>query len=326
MVDPPAAEIVRRIFDLREKGEGLQAIADRLTAENVLTPRDYAFGRSGHPWGRESVRAILGNEAYIGNLVQLKQGSLSYKDRRQRCRPPETWVRIDGTHQPLVDRQTWDTVRALEKNGYQPRRVKRADLFLGLLFCACCQKALTRTVNRKFRGGEWREYTYYICRSHVCIGADALRELLLRELRAHFALLMPQREEIAAEIKSDIEMKWRETHQRELREKAAHEKRLWELDRLLGRLYEDRMKEELSQETYQALLARYERERTTLREALEGVKALGMPLGIEGKDMEEWFTPQTVSPEQLKAFIEKIEVGKEGGLQIHYSFEEPVLL
>lgn len=187
VIDPEAAKVVQDIFDLRQQGNSVQLISERLNEKGVLTPKDYADQKRRSCWCRESVRAILKNEAYIGNLVQLKQGHISYKDRRQRLRPPEAWVRVEGTHEPLIRREVWEAVRALDKKGC--RVVKTADPLSSFLFCACCERPLRRRVDRKFRSGAWREYTYYYCREHGSISRKALEGLLERELGCRDELL-----------------------------------------------------------------------------------------------------------------------------------------
>ena len=160
VIDPMTSEVVKKIFALRKDQCGIQAIANVLNGDHIPTPRDYAEGVLGHIWRRETVRAILNNEAYIGNLVQLKQGSLSYKDRRQKQKPPEEWARVLGTHEPIVDEDTWNAIRKMD--GIRPRRPKKEDLFAGLLYCGICGRAMKRVINHKDRGGKEKIYTYYI--------------------------------------------------------------------------------------------------------------------------------------------------------------------
>ena len=53
-----------------------------------------------------TIRVIIRNEAYIGNMVQMKTGTLSYKSKKFITKPEEDWIRIEGTHEPIIDRDT----------------------------------------------------------------------------------------------------------------------------------------------------------------------------------------------------------------------------
>ena len=302
VIDPEAAEVVRRIFSLRKEGMGFQAIADHLNGGHLPSPRDYAAGTTGHTWSRETVRAILGNEAYIGNLVQLKQGSISYKDHRQRQKPPEAWARVPGTHAPIVDKDTWRAVRALEQSGHKPRRGRREDPLVGLLYCSACGKAMKRVTNYKDRGA----YTYYICRGHVCIGEAVLREILSQELQ-----LWGIEEEVQETLKRQKKEELQGNRKRT-------EKRLLELEALMARLYEDRTNGKVSSETYACLMARYEAERSERQRERD-----------DAGDLQEW----AGEPEKMwRALISRIEVSpkerkeKRQELCIQYRFGEDILL
>ena len=170
VIDPEAAEVVRRIFALRLAGRTPKSIADELSMEGILPPKEYAAHKKGKQdrslgiWKRETIRWILENEVYTGTLVQLRQGSISYKDHRQKRNPRETWARVEGTHEPIVDRETWAAVQKTEKRRAPCK--EEATSFSGLVYCKVCGKPMKRIVNRKQRKSGMQTYTYYICREH----------------------------------------------------------------------------------------------------------------------------------------------------------------
>ena len=63
------------------------------------------------------VREILKNEAYIGNIVQMRKGTISYKNKTQVNRPQEEWVRAEGTHEPIISIELWETACKLGNRG-----------------------------------------------------------------------------------------------------------------------------------------------------------------------------------------------------------------
>ena len=109
---------------MKVQGSNAQEIARQLVREQIPTPRSYTSGAMDCGWRRETVRAILKNEAYIGNTVQMKQERVSYRDRRQRTKPAEMWVRVEGTHMPIIERDVWDAVRAMDRKETLGKRVR----------------------------------------------------------------------------------------------------------------------------------------------------------------------------------------------------------
>ena len=125
VIDEPAAAVVRRIFALRCQGISYRRIAGILNEEKVLPPRDYyyqAIGkpnpyRQNHVWNDVTVKVLLRNKAYIGNMVQNKTGTVSYKDHSQVSKPEEDWIRVSNTHEPIIDMDTWELVTQIARRG-----------------------------------------------------------------------------------------------------------------------------------------------------------------------------------------------------------------
>jgi len=123
VVDELAAPIVRRIFELRASGTGFRAIAEKLNNDGEISPREYYYQRkncenpnkSNRNWSENTVKDMLKNEAYIGNLVQGKLGTVSYKNPKIVTKPEPDWIRADGTHEPIVDRKLWNKVQRLRR-------------------------------------------------------------------------------------------------------------------------------------------------------------------------------------------------------------------
>jgi hypothetical protein len=118
IIDEETAPIVRRIFQMRSGGAGYRTIAAALNAEQVPSPKDIYFRKKGcenpykynHCWNDSTVRVILKNQAYIGNLEQGRTGSLSYKNHKLVNKPRENWITVENTHEPLIERSVWDEV------------------------------------------------------------------------------------------------------------------------------------------------------------------------------------------------------------------------
>lgn len=178
IVDHQAAEVVRRIFRMRSDGMSLRQIADAFNSEHIMNPRDYYYQRIGKPnprtmrhiWNTTTIKHILENEAYIGNMVQFKRGVVSYKNHKQRDKPPESWIRCEHTHEPLVSDEMWAAVQErFEGKGTKQRRKKDGELplFSGLLRCADCGSVMCykADMNRR-KDGSCAGRNAYCCRAY----------------------------------------------------------------------------------------------------------------------------------------------------------------
>ncbi len=179
-IDPYAAGIVRRIFALYLKGCGKKQIADLLNREGVLSPSEYKRslglpyenpGRRDRTilWSYSTINHILHKEIYAGNMVQgLKRQQLR---GRQQIQPPSQWIVVPGTHEPVIDRETWVRTQELLKNSGACRAghartghpAAAGDLpsrhpLAGLLRCGRCGCAMVKTSWRRADGS--REYAF----------------------------------------------------------------------------------------------------------------------------------------------------------------------
>ncbi len=126
-VDDEAAAIVRRIFAMCASGNGPSQIARILKKEQVLTPTMYAYTRYGmnhtcldtaHPynWSDSAIANLLENEIYLGNTVNMKYSTKSYKDKRRVEHSREECLVFKDTHPALITQEVWDIVQRVRKN------------------------------------------------------------------------------------------------------------------------------------------------------------------------------------------------------------------
>lgn len=133
--DPFAASVVRRIFEMYICGTGKSKIAEILTDEGILIPSLYKRQVLGQnyrnpnetkntgKWTFQTVSGILKNEVYIGNMVQNKSARISYKDKKKVAQPKSRWIRKEGTHRPIVDKEVFLRAQSLIEERASP--VKR---------------------------------------------------------------------------------------------------------------------------------------------------------------------------------------------------------
>ncbi|MBQ8942184.1 MAG: recombinase family protein, partial [Firmicutes bacterium] len=145
VIDPCAAKIVKRIFEMRARGISPHHICSTLNEEKVPTPTDYKYQKIGkvnpkktmHLWSPSVLRVMLKNPIYLGHLVQLKTTTVSYKNHKILKNDPEDMVVIENTHEPIISQELWDKVREVERSVSTGKRQKNGETtpLSGLMFC-----------------------------------------------------------------------------------------------------------------------------------------------------------------------------------------------
>lgn len=126
LIDKRAAEIVALIFMLKKDGWRIYHIAKLLNQKGILSPLAYKRQMEEHfqtgfqvhehtDWSSTAVKRILTNEIYTGTMVQGKERRISYKVKKSIPNPPECWVRVEGTHEPIVSKQLFEEVQEMLK-------------------------------------------------------------------------------------------------------------------------------------------------------------------------------------------------------------------
>ena len=150
--NPETAPIVKKIFKWRADGIGPTEIANRLNKAHVVTPSGYKKTNYSSRlidrdnWNISTVKKILINRVYTGDLVQHTQTKVSYKSKKKIAVDEKFWIIVNNTHEALVDKDTFKYVNNLRKRntrnyGVKTGREKR--LLEGKLFCKECSNRLT---------------------------------------------------------------------------------------------------------------------------------------------------------------------------------------
>ena len=171
IIDEEPAAIVRKIYAWFIAGKSIIGIAKELNERGIPNPSMYKRLKGmkyRHPagasndglWPDSSVRRILTNEMYIGNMVQGKNTTISYKIKKCRAIPKEEWIIVEGTHEPIIEKDTFYQAQALfNKNIRKSPTKSEVDLFSGLVRCADCHRIMNKKTNQHSYG----TYHYYRC-------------------------------------------------------------------------------------------------------------------------------------------------------------------
>ncbi len=232
-------------------------------------------------WGSASIFQMLQNQAYIGNMVQGKRQVVSFKTKKRRAIDPENWIVVEGTHEPIIDRELWDRVqKRIEGGHYVKRRLvdNELSLFAGVLRCADCGSIMAASsthANGQTTGRD--RCTRYVnngktaCSIHF-VKEDTLSAFVLNDIRLHAQLANAERERITAQLVNCMnQSQGREVHALE-REMREAQNRLLTIASNLKSLYEDKCLGKLTDSAFQSLMAGFTSEQSTLEQKLEGLR------------------------------------------------------
>ena len=152
IIDPVAAETVREVFMLYNNGYGKTAIARKLNERGIPNPTKYKVeqgvnykkpkNKIGTLWKYFSISNMLQNEMYIGNMVQGKYGSISYKSKKNKPKTKEKWVIVEGTHEPIIDIELWNNVQKKINANFKPYSKGQIGVFSKKCKCKYCDYTL----------------------------------------------------------------------------------------------------------------------------------------------------------------------------------------
>ena len=330
-VDDEAAAIVRRIFAMCASGNGPSQIARILKKEQVLTPTMYAYTRYGmnhtcldtaHPynWSDSAIANLLENEIYLGNTVNMKYSTKSYKDKRRVEHSREECLVFENTHPSIITREVWDVVQRVRKNKRRLTKMEEQNKYSGLVFCADCGSNMVLHRARTMSAS----YNHFTCRTYKKDGESCtghyirecvLDEVVLEDLRRVTAMARERPEEFAAYIGSRQSAEIQREIRRQEKELAAMRKRKAELDAIFKKLYEDSVLSRITTEQFQMLSSSYTEEQNQIAAGIPQKEADIQRLRetVSGTDgfldkAKRYMDITELTPELLRLFIEKIVV------------------
>lgn len=201
VVDPIAAEVVKKIFKMYADGYGYHRICEYLNNNNI-PPRSVYKKQKGSKfvcsncdletvrWNPDTIAQMLKNEVYIGNLVQGKTTHVSYKNHKKKKVAEKDWVRCENAHEAIIDMDTWNKVQSILGTHYRVKKNGQINYFTRKVYCSCCGKAFMRN-EFKVKSEKTGRRSYMQCKGnkkfHICdnnksIRTDKLEEILLNAI------------------------------------------------------------------------------------------------------------------------------------------------
>ena len=343
LVDPEAAEVVKRIFAMTIDGYGPYQIASKLKEEKVLIPSAY-LARHGegvnknktfkdvYGWGSSTICNILEKREYLGHTINFKTRK-HFKDKKSHYVPEDEWTIFENTHEPIIDQQTFDLVQKIRGNVRRyPDGWGEAAPLTGLLYCADCGGKMY--VHRTNNGKRISQYTCSqyskvpvgkLCMTQHRINEDVVLSLVSEMLKAIAEYAKHDRAEFVRVVQEAQSSQQTAEVKKQRSRLATAKQRVSELEVLLCKIYEDNILGKLSDSRYATLDAQYEKEQTELTAEISVLEKAVKSYEKHEKDADRFialidkyenFDKLTIA--MLNEFIEKIlvhERDRKGSIQ-----------
>ena len=279
VVDPVAADVVKRIFDLCMEGRGPMQIANQLKADKVLTPSAYrALQGIKTPnkkpedpcdWHSSTVVAILERREYTGCTVNFKTYTNSIWDKKQRDNPLEKQAIFPNTHEAIIEEAVFEKVQQVRQQRHRKTRTGRSSIFSGLVYCADCGEKLYYGATNNYRP----EGAFFDCSLHwkhkdKCgthyIRETVLSHIVLKHIQAVTGYILRHEAHFRAVMEEQLRLESSEQIRIRRKRLERNENRIAELKRLFIRIYEDNASGRLSDDRFDMLSLTYETEQKQL--------------------------------------------------------------
>ena len=343
LVDPEAADVVKRIFAMTIEGYGPYQIASKLKEEKVLIPSAYLAQhgegvnknktfKDVYGWGSSTICNLLEKREYLGHTINFKTRK-HFKDKKSHYVPEDEWTIFENTHEAIIDQQTFDLVQKIRGNVRRyPDGWGEAAPLTGLLYCADCGGKMY--VHRTNNGKRISQYTCSqytkvpcgtLCKTQHRINEDVVLSLVSEMLKAIAEYAKHDRAEFVRVVQeAQSSQQTAEVKKQRIR-LATAKQRVSELEVLLCKIYEDNILGKLSDSRYATLDAQYEKEQSELTAEISALEKAVKSYEKHEKDADRFialidkyenFDKLTIA--MLNEFIEKIlvhERDRKGSIQ-----------
>lgn len=342
VIDEYAAEVVKRIFNMKSNGDTNNMIARTLTNDNILPPDVYKGKKidktiTTNLWKASTVGHILSNEVYIGTLIQGKYARVSLKSKKKKLLPRSKWIIKKNNHPVIIDKKLFEKIndKSSDCNVDDTRHNKYDYLLKGLVVCADCGKTmLVRRCKSQAKATKGQEYAIYCCRTYatyrnnICsmhyYREDDLNELVLKEVR-NILTKYSKNEILSNEYENTLSNEnVLEKYKREL---DTNENKIRDLDKTISELYKDKVAEIISNEEFINIKKDLEEEKTNISKTIDNLKVM---LGNAKSNLTDenskikminsFLKMKNPSKQMLKELIYKITIDEEKNVKIYFKF------
>ncbi|MCL2399355.1 MAG: recombinase family protein [Defluviitaleaceae bacterium] len=330
IIDDVASEVVKRIFSLYIGGESMGAIVRRFNDEGLPCPTKHKNKTTTYKnamikryiWTQETIKRILTNPSYIGNMAQRRQEKINYKLEKYRKIPPNEWIIAEGTHEPLIDKSDFDFVQELiaKKIVHYSKSEKTEHLLNGLLFCQDCGAKLTYRRNTQKK-------MIAICMTYSKFGVTQCSNHAIQETKVEEYVFNHLRETAKVALSSDFGDKFNDLKiAPDENKKEPITQRLAEIKGIIKDLYTDKLKGIIDEELFVEMSGQFSSEKIRLSKRLAEIEAESItPINYDYKSLIRSIANfEVIDRVILVKLINRIEISENKEIFIFYNFPNPI--
>ena len=346
IIDEQVKDVVEKIFDMYANGHGSVEIVKFLNSNRYLSPTGYRKtgivqdeNKTQYDWNEVTLCNMLKNEVYIGNTVQNKKSVISYKVKKIRTVEKENQIRVDNTHEAIIDKDTFEKVQCIiEKRGTNTK-LKYDYLLRGLLYCYHCKRKLQIVLKKNSKRNS-KSHPYITCSDAKERGCYPLN-MNYEKFEKHIIYIVKKICQIYAdkEIFYSIYEKYQN---KTLNIREGYKKKIEQIDKAildinnnLDKMYMDKLRGVLQEEDYVRVSQKFNFERTKLCEQKKELeqKLIGTEekINTKNKTKEEKELDELIEnflkfdkPDKIFLYrlINKIEIDKDKNIYIYFNFSK----
>ena len=346
VVDRKVKSVVEKIFDMYSNGHGSSEIVNYLNSHQYLSPSGYRKtgivqdeNKTGYNWNEVTICNMLRNEVYIGNTVQNKKSVISYKVKKIRTVEKENQIRVNNTHEPIIDKDTFEKVQCiLEKRGTNTK-LKYDYLLRGLLYCYRCKRKLQIVLKKNSKRNS-KAHPYITCSDAKERGCYPL-SMNYEKLERHIIDIVKKicriyaDKEIFARVFEKYQNKTLDIREGYRNKLSQVNKAINEINSNLDKMYMDKLRGVLQEEDYIRVSQKLKFERTKLNEQKKEIeqklsqteeKVDNKNKAKEEKELDEliedFLKLEKIDKIYLYRLINKIEIDKDKNIYIYFNFSK----
>ena len=329
-IDENVSYVIEKIFELYSEGNGTQRISNILDKEGIDPPSKYLNQKHQRTtWSPKSIRAILVNEAYIGNTVQNKCVSVSYKVKKRKPKNENEYIRVQNTHEAIIKPEVFEEVQRIKGNIAKEDLKAYVYLLKGLVFCKNCGRKMTYKNSKPIRidkngkvTGKKNELGYFICTEHyrhknICnewvkIMENDLNNIVLNKISKRLKDLQLEKYE------NDV-MTYKEMIVPKLNESKKIAREICKIESDFKVLYLKKVEEIISEEEFIVEYNKYQEEILELKKKLDRLETNKISYNSKSdvnKLIADFSETKKFDNYIIKKLVEKIEIGKDGEVKI----------
>ena len=346
LLDNEAAAIVKQIFEWFSEGYSYRGITFRLNELGVPSPNkykslkysNYRRSRSSGLWTIPTIKGILSNQMYTGDLVQGKYEKINHKVKKIRRLNEDRWVIIEAHHEAIVDKELFLNVQKLMHRDMRisPTQ-KELGLFSGFLKCADCGRQMVKKKASREKARE--KYHYYTCATYDLKTKSACTRHTMRSDKLESVVFTVITKYI--DLAVDMEHLLKKIHDSPKKKAAsnrlsdllhAKEKEREKIEGILLDLYPDLKSGIISRSQYLLLKQRYDSEIKEINQAISNIRqTLNHEIhSLDGENdfirhFREYRNIDKLTREVLIALVDVIYIHEGGAIEIVFKFQDAFL-